>query len=80
MILGTSKNPVILGPINGHFWTRGPLIYGFSYTKNTSNNIRKYMGTSWKHIIFAYMRIKIFDFFEVFEKANPPFLKIRFYI
>ena len=69
MISGTSKMSLILGPINGHFWARGPRIYGFSYTKNTSNNIRKYMGTSLKNIIFAYLRIKIF---ENVRKANPP--------
>ena len=33
MILGTSKISLILGPIIGHFWARGPRIYGFSYTK-----------------------------------------------
>ena len=26
--------------------------------KNTSKNMRKYMGTSWKHIIFVNMRTK----------------------
>ena len=33
MILGTSTISLILGPIIGHFWARGPRIYGFSYTK-----------------------------------------------
>ena len=35
-----------------------PRTYGFYYTKNTSKNIRKYMGTSLKHIIFAYLDSK----------------------
>ena len=29
MILGTSKNSLVLGPIIGHFWARGPRIYAF---------------------------------------------------
>ena len=77
MILGTSKISLNLGPIIGHFWARGPRIYGFSYTKNTSKNIRKYMGTSWKNIIFPCLTNKIF---ENFRKANPPFFWIHFLI
>ena len=35
-----------------------PYIYSFYYTKNTSKNVTKYMGTSLKHIIFVYMDLK----------------------
>ena len=37
MILGTSKISLKIGPIIGHFWARGPRIYGFSYTKIPQN-------------------------------------------
>ena len=56
MILGTSKISLNLGPIIGNFWARGPRIYGFSYTKNTSKSIRKFMA--WKHIIFTFWNFK----------------------
>ena len=72
MISGTSKMSLILRPINGHFWARGPNIYSFSYTKNTSKNIRKYMGTSLTNNTFAYMSIKKTKIFENFGKVNPP--------
>ena len=73
MILGTSKISLILGPINGHFWARGPRIYGFSYTENYSINIRKYMEISWKNIIFGNMSLKNFENFRVM--CVPNFLK-----
>ena len=46
MILGTSKNSLILGPIIGHFWARGPRIYGFSYTKI----LQKILESLWEHL------------------------------
>ena len=66
MIMGTSKISLNIGPIIGHFWARGPRIYGFSYTKNTSKNIRKFMGTSWEHIIFTFWN------FKNFSNLDPP--------
>ena len=36
MIMGTSKISPNFGPIIGHFWARGPRIYGFSYAKQLS--------------------------------------------
>ena len=45
MILGTSKNSLILGPIIGHFWARGPRIHGFSYTKIP----QKILESIWEH-------------------------------
>ena len=45
MILGTSKISLILGPIIGHFWARGPRIYGFSYTKIP----QKILESLWGH-------------------------------
>ena len=48
---------VISGPVD-------PRIYGFLLYQNTSKSIRKYMGTSWKNIIFPYLRIKIFKMFR----------------
>ena len=45
MILGTSKISLIIGPINGHFWARGPRIYGFSYTKIP----QKILESIWNH-------------------------------
>ena len=64
MISGTSKISLNLDPINGQIWTRGPRIYGFYCTKNTSKNIGKYMGTYWKNIIFGNMRIKKIVFLD----------------
>ena len=52
-----------LGP-----WT--PYLWLFLYQK-TSQNIRKYMWTSWKHIIFPYITINIFG---KKRKANPQFV------
>ena len=44
MILGTSKISLNLGPIIGHFWARGPRIYGFSYTKILQNILESTWG------------------------------------
>ena len=84
MILGTSKILTFLGPIIGHFWARRPRIYSFSYAKNTSKNIRKYMGTSWKNIIFGNLRPKKFEHsgpcvhptFWIFEIQKFEILKL----
>ena len=46
MILGTSKISLNLGPIIGHFWARGPRIYGFSYTKIP----QKILESLWEHL------------------------------
>ena len=75
MILGTSKISLNLGPIIGHFWAREPRIYGFSYTKNTSKNIRKYMGTSLKHIMFTYLDFRKFVKFG--NDGHQKMMKIR---
>ena len=40
MISGTSKISLNLGPINGQIWTRGPRIYGLSYTKRLHKILR----------------------------------------
>ena len=45
MILGTSKISLNLEPIIGHFWARGPRIYGFSYTKI----LQKILESIWEH-------------------------------
>ena len=64
MILRTSKISLNIGPIIGHFWARGPRIYGFSYTKNTS----KILESLWDHLGKYY-----FDFLELqnFVKFGP---------
>jgi hypothetical protein len=64
MILGTSKISLILGPINGNFWARGPRIYSFSYTKIP----QKILESLWKHLGKYY-----FDFLELqkFVKFGP---------
>ena len=46
MILGTSKISLILGPIIGHFWARGPRICGLSYTKIP----QKILESIWEHL------------------------------
>ena len=46
MISGTSKISIIIGPIIGHFWARGPRIYGFSYTKIP----QKILESLWEHL------------------------------
>ena len=56
-----------LGPWTLYFW--------LFLHQITSKNIRKYMGTSWKNIIFPCLTNKIF---ENFRKANPPFFWIYF--
>ena len=64
MILGTSKISLNLGPIIGHFWARGPRIYGFSYTKIP----QKILESLWEHLGKYY-----FDFLELqkFVKFGP---------
>ena len=46
MILGTFKILTFFGPIIGHFWARGPRIYGFSYTKIP----QKILESLWEHL------------------------------
>ena len=55
-----------------------PRAYGYYYTKNTSNNIRKYMGTSLKRIIFAYIDFKKCQFWKRRAPRIPedPFNRI----
>ena len=45
IILGTFKIVTFFGPIIGHFWARGPRIYGFSYTKIPQNILE----SLWEH-------------------------------
>ena len=71
MISGTSKISLNIDPIDHQIWARGLHIYGFYYAKNTSQHIRKFMGTSWKHIIFVNIRL-IFHFFS--KVCVPLFL------
>ena len=65
MILGTSKISLILGPIIGHFWARGPRISGFSYTKLP----QQILESLWEHLGKYY-----FDFLELQKISNldPP--------
>ena len=56
MISGTSKISIIIGPIIGHFWARGPRIYGSSYTKIP----QKILESLWEHLGKYY-----FDFLEL---------------
>ena len=51
-ISGTSNISLNVDPDNGQLWTRAPRIYGFYYTQNNTKNIRKYTGTSLKHIFY----------------------------
>ena len=74
MISGTSKISLNIGPINGQIWTRGPRIYGYSYTENTSKHIRKYMGTSFKQIIFHRWTSENVD---VGKDGHRKMIKIR---
>ena len=46
MILGTFKILTFFGPIIGHFWARGPCIYGFSYTKIP----QQILESLWEHL------------------------------
>ena len=61
MILGTSKISLNLGPIIGHFWARGPRIYGFSYTKIPQTILE----SLWEHLGKYY-----FDFLELQKMSN----------
>ena len=47
---------LIRGPIIGHFWARGPRLYGFSYTKIPQNILE----SLWEHLGKYY-----FDFLEL---------------
>ena len=79
MISGTSKISLILGPINGHFWARGPRIYGFSYTKI----LQKILESIWEHLGKYYFCIYENQNFRKFEisKGKPTiFLKLFLYI
>ena len=52
MISGTSKISLNLGPINGHFWARGPRIYGFSYTKIPQQILESLWGHLGKYYFY----------------------------
>ena len=66
MILGTSKISLNLGPINGHFWARGPRIYGFSYTKIP----QKILDSIWEHP--QTILCVTFWNFEKISNLDPP--------
>ena len=80
MILGTSKILTFFGPIIGHFWARGPRIYGFSYTKILQQILEKVYGSILEHIIFTYMRITIFEKIKMFETQTHHFFETYFCI
>ena len=67
MILGTSKISLILGPINGHFWARGPRIYGFSYTKI----LQKILESIWEHLGKYYFSMSDNKIVRNFSKGKP---------
>ena len=60
MILGTSKISLNLGPIIGHFWARGPRIYGFSYTKKYLKKYEKVYGNILEKYYFDFMELQKF--------------------
>ena len=81
MILGTSKNSRILGPIIDHFWARGPRIYGFSYTKIPQKILESLWEHLGKNIIFTFWNFKNFSnldplntylFWKLFGGPPPP--------
>ena len=86
MILGTSKILTFFGPIIGHFWARGPRIYGFSYTKIPQNILE----ILWEHLgkyYFYFLELqKILEFgptkhlFVDIFVGPPPLLKRLVYI
>ena len=45
MVSGTSKISLNRDPINGQIWTRGPRIYGFSYTEIP----QRILESKWEH-------------------------------
>ena len=69
MILGTSKNSLILGPIIGHFWARGPRICGLSYTKIP----QKILESIWEHLGIYDLSMSGNHFFENVRKVNHQF-------
>ena len=81
MISGTSKISLILGPINGHIWARGPRIYGFSYT----TILQKILESIWEHlgnILFSVSENRNFRKFkhkiaDTKEEGNHPTLISR---
>ena len=48
-------------------WT--PYLWLLLY-QNTSTNIKKYMGTSWKNIIFTYRTLKNFENFGTYPHCH----------
>ena len=59
MILGSFKILTFFGPIIGHFWARGPRIYGFSYTKIP----HKILESLWEHLgkyHFNFLELRTF--------------------
>ena len=64
MISGTSKISSNLDRID---WLINGLtnsMLGVSLYQNTSKDIRKYMGTSLKHIMFTYMDFNVLSIFQ----------------
>ena len=47
-----SKISLNLGPIIGHFWARGPRIYGFSYAKAPQKILESIWGHPQKILCF----------------------------
>ena len=74
MISGTSKISLNLGPINGHFWARGPRIYGFSYTKILQKILESIWGHLGKYYFCIYENQKI-ENVRNFRKGEPPFFE-----
>ena len=75
MILGTSKISLILGPIIGHFWARGPRIYGFSYTKIP----QKILESLWEHLGKIVFRLSgTSKKSQFWTHQTPIFLKVLF--
>ena len=74
MILGTMKMSLILGPINGHFWARGPRIYGFSYTKI----LQKTLESIWEHLGKYYFCIYENHNCRKLSTGEPTFFCLEF--
>ena len=76
MILGTFKILTFFGPIIGHFWARGPRIYGFSYTKI----LQKILERIWEHLGKYYLSITDTQQNRKKRKVNPPFFEFIVWI
>ena len=74
MISGTSKISIIIGPIIGHFWARGPRIYGFYYTKI----LQKILESIWEHLGNILFSMSGKQHFRKFSKGKPSFFDLFF--